>query len=235
VQCRVVADIGGICVARFQVFRRVSGALAGFCALALPAHWAIAADLNPGPPPAPPPYAAPYAPPPAVFFYDPNRFELRLGAFEVLAGPERHTFDINPELVAPRLPFFQDQWWGVFVPRPHLGALVNLEGKTSAVYAGGLWSFPLPFRTFFELFVDGAVHDGYKQFPPPGRTGLGCPALFHVGGSLGYAITEHWTAMVSYDHLSDGHGIFGISCAGNVGSTPNPGLNDWGARIGYSF
>jgi hypothetical protein len=174
--------------------------------------------------------------PPAFEFYDPHRFEFRLGAFaHSVGGYEQGSYDVNPELVAPRLPLFQGQWWGMFVPRPHLGALVNLDHKTNAAYAGALWSFPLPFRTFVEIFVDGAIHDGYKQFPPPGRTAFGCPALFHVGGSFGYAITEHWTAMLTFDHLSNGHYIFGINCAGNIGSTPNPGQNDWGARVGYTF
>jgi lipid A 3-O-deacylase len=195
------------------------------------------ADLTPAPPP-PPPAIAP--PPPLVQpvsgFYDPYRTEVRLGGFlHSVGGVEKGTYDLNPEIVFARLPLFQGQWWNVFVPRPHVGLLGNLEGKTSSVYAGALWSFPLPFRTFFEVFVDGDIHNGYRQFPPPGRTGLGCPALFHVGGSLGYAISEHWTAMVTFDHLSNGHVIFGINCAGNTGPTPNPGVNDWGAKIGYAF
>jgi lipid A 3-O-deacylase len=219
-------------VFRSLVFARALVGPVGLSAL-LP-QWAAGADLSPAPPSASPPYVAPYTPP--AQFYDPNRYELRFGAFaHSVGGNEKGAIDINPELIAPRLPIFQDQWWGAFVPRPHIGALVDLEGKTSAVYAGALWSFPLPFRTFFELFVDGAVHDGYKQFPPPGRTGLGCPALFHVGGSLGYAITEHWTVTATFDHLSDGHYIFGVNCAGNVGPTPNPGQNDWGGKIGYAF
>jgi lipid A 3-O-deacylase len=192
------------------------------------------ADLVPAPPPAaPPPYVAPPAP---SYFYDPYRAEARLGGFlHGVGGAEKGTYDLNPEFIFPRLPLFREQWWNVFVPRPHVGALANLEGRTSTFYAGALWTFPLPYRTFFELFVDGAIHNGVQQNPLPGHTGLGCPALFHVGGSLGYAITEHWTAMVTFDHLSNGHYIFGINCSGNTGPTPNPGINDWGAKIGYAF
>jgi hypothetical protein len=197
--------------------------------------FAHAADLSPAPPS---PYVAPPAPPvqPAAYFYNPYRTEIRLGGFfHGVGGAEKGTYDINPELVFPRLPLYQGQWWSMFVPRPHFGMLANLEGRTSSIYAGALWSFPLPYRTFFEIFVDGAVHNGFQNNPPLGHSGLGCPALFHVGGSLGYAITDHWTAMVTFDHLSNGHYIFGINCAGNVGPTPNPGLNDWGAKIGYAF
>jgi lipid A 3-O-deacylase len=220
-------------------WRRVLGpsaaAFAVLSMLALAPGPAYSADLEPAPPAAPP-YVAPLAPPPAFNFYDPYRIEVRFGGFaHGVGGNEKGTYDLNPELVLPRLPFAQGQWWSVFVPRPHVGALANLEGRTSAFYAGALWSFPLPYRTFFELFVDGAIHDGYQFNAPPGRSGLGCPALFHVGGSLGYAISEHWTAMITFDHLSDGHYIFGINCAGNVGPTANPGLNNWGGKIGYAF
>ena len=171
-----------------------------------------------------------------AYFYDPYSIEVRLGGFlHGVGGAEKGTYDLNPELIFPRLPFFQTQWWNVFVPRPHVGGMVNLEGRTSDLYAGALWSFPLPYHTFFELFVDGAIHDGVENNPQPGHSGLGCPALFHVGGSFGYAITEHWHAMLTFDHLSNGHYIFGINCAGNVGPTPNPGINNWGGKIGYQF
>jgi lipid A 3-O-deacylase len=219
-------------------WRRVLGvpvvALAATFSLGL-AH---GADLLPAPPPpAPAAYVAPPAPPPAALgFYDPYRIEVRLGAFlHGVGGSEKGTYDLNPEFVFPRLPLFANQWWNVFVPRPHVGALANLEGRTSAFYAGALWSFPLPYRFFAEFFLDGAIHNGVENNPLPGRTGLGCPALFHVGGSLGYAITEHWSAMFTFDHLSNGHVIFGVNCSGNVGPTRNPGLNNWGGKIGYAF
>jgi lipid A 3-O-deacylase len=217
-------------------WRRLAGVPVVAFAAMVSLQLAHGADLIPAPPPpAASPYVAPAAPP-SPGFYDPYRFEVRFGGFlHGVGGNEKGTYDLSPELVFPRLPLFANQWWNVFVPRPHLGANVNLEGRTSAVYAGGLWSFPLPYRTFFELFVDGAVHNGAENNALPGHSSLGCPALFHVGGSLGYAITEHWSATVTFDHLSNGHYIFGINCAGNVGPTPNPGINNWGGKIGYSF
>jgi hypothetical protein len=205
-------------------------------AVVLSLDLAQGADLLPAPPPpAPPPLAAPPPPVPSGF-YDPYRIELRFGGFaHGVGGNEHGTYDLSPELVMGRLPLFQSQWWNVFVPRPHVGAHLNLEGRTSAFYAGALWSFPLPYRTFFEIFVDGAIHNGIQSGAPPGHSSLGCPALFHVGGSLGYAITDHWTIMATFDHLSNGHYIYGINCAGNIGPTPNPGINDWGGKIGYVF
>jgi lipid A 3-O-deacylase len=218
-------------------FRPLGVPLAALAAM-LALDLAQGADLLPAPPPpAPPPLAAPPPPPPVPSgLYDPYRIELRFGGFaHGVGGNERGTIDLSPELVMPRLPFFQSQWWNVFVPRPHVGTNLNLEGRTSAVYAGALWSFPLPYRTFFELFVDGAIHNGVQTGVVAGHSTLGCPALFHVGGSFGYAITDHWTVMATFDHLSNGHYIFGINCAGNNGPTPNPGINDWGGKIGYAF
>jgi lipid A 3-O-deacylase len=224
-------------VTRLLNWRRLRGVPVAAFAVIFALDLARGADLLPATPPPPP--VAPPAPPlarPGSGLYDPYRIEVRFGGFlHGVGGTEKGTYDLSPELVFPRLPVFANQWWSVFVPRPHVGALANLEGRTSAVYAGALWTFPLPYRTFFELFVDGAIHNGAERNPLPGHSGFGCPALFHVGGSLGYAITEHWTAMVSFDHLSNGHYILGINCAGNVGTTPNPGLNDWGVRVGYAF
>jgi Lipid A 3-O-deacylase (PagL) len=225
-------------VAKLLNWRRLSGVPLVACATMLSLQWAQGADLLPAPPPpAPPPYAAPPAPPLTPSgLYDPYRIEVRFGGFlHGVGGNEKGTYDLSPELVFGRLPLFANQWWNVFVPRPHLGVNANLEGRTSAFYAGALWSFPMPYRTFFELFVDGAIHNGYENNAPPGHSGLGCPELFHVGGSFGYAITEHWTAMVTFDHLSNGHYIFGINCAGNTGPTSNPGINNWGGKIGYAF
>jgi lipid A 3-O-deacylase len=226
-------------VTNLLLWRRLPGVTAVAFAVMLSLGSAHGADLLPAPPPAPPPSAAPPPPPlarPGSGFYDPYRTELRFGGFlHGVGGSEKGTYDLSPELVFPRLPVFENQWWSVFVPRPHVGGNFNLEGRTSALYAGALWSFPLPYRTFFELFVDGAVHNGVQNNALPGHSPLGCPALFHVGGSLGYAITEHWSAMVTFDHLSNGHVIFGINCAGNTGPTPNPGINNWGGKIGYAF
>jgi hypothetical protein len=206
------------------------------------------------------PFSPPCPPPPPPTFnlqtinstkgadiFDPHSFQLRFGAFahdgaswlgkESSFSAERSTYDLNPEIVFPRLLFGLnlDQWWSVLIPRLHLGGLINLEGRTSAVYVGGLWTIPLPHRFFAEFFLDGDKHDGYLVNPPPGRSGLGCPYLFHVGGSLGYKVSEHWSVMLTFDHQSNGHAIFGTECGGTGPNTPNTGINDYGLRLGYSF
>lgn len=200
---------------------------------------AVGADLaSPTLPPTPSPVFAPQtvnsndgSP-----LFDPHSFELRFGALaHGVGGVEQGTYDLSPEIVFPKFSFGQGQWWGVLIPRPHVGGLINLEGKTSAVYGGALWTIPLPYRFFAEVFLDGDLHNGYENNPPPGRAGLGCQYLFHDGGNLGYRINEHWSVMFTFDHQSNGHGIFGTSCDGMGSGTRNPGINDYGMRVGYSF
>ena len=58
--------------------------------------------------------------------------------------------------------------------------------------------------------------------------------MFHDGGSLGYKMSEHWKVMFTFDQ-SNGHGIFGTQCDGMGAATRNPGINDYGLRLGYAF
>jgi lipid A 3-O-deacylase len=217
--------------------RLLAGTAVAFAAIVI-SFAAAAADLLPAPPPPSP--GIPPPPPPVVAplpnGYDPYRYELRFGAFmHGVGGIEKGTYDLSPELILPRLPFGQNAWWSFLVPRPHAGALFNLEGRTSAVFFGALWSLPLPHRFFAEMFVDGADHNGYQINPPPGHAGLGCPLLFHVGGSGGYSFDQHWNVTFTFDHLSNGKHVFGTQCNGLGSNTPNPGLNNYGARLGYAF
>jgi hypothetical protein len=214
---------------------------AAFVAIVAAVAWlrpAVGADLpSTTIPPAPPPTYSPQvvnsndgSP-----LFDPHSFELRFGAFaHGVGGVEQGTYDLSPEIVFPKFSFGEGQWWSVLIPRAHVGSLVNLEGKTSAVYGGALWTFPLPYHFFAELFLDGDKYFGYEINPPPGRSGLGCPYLFHDGGNLGYKVNEHWSVMFSFDHQSNGH-AFGIDCDGMGANTRNPGINDYGMRVGYSF
>ena len=56
-----------------------------------------------------------------------------------------------------------------------------------------------------------------------------------MGGSFGYRFDQHWSLMLTVDHESNGHSIFGIVCGGRGAETHNQGFNDYGSRIGYSF
>jgi hypothetical protein len=58
-------------------------------------------------------------------------------------------------------------------------------------------------------------------------TALGCRMLVHVGASIGYRFTEHLSAMLSYEHASNGEKVSGC---GN-----NQGLDNLGAKLSYAF
>jgi lipid A 3-O-deacylase len=160
---------------------------------------------------------------------DPYRFELRVGAFAHGVGSiESGTAAINGEFVFPRFHFGQGEWWAFLVPRPHLGVMANVSGLTSYAYAGGLWTIPITRRFFVEGFFGGAVADGTKvgSFT---QVALGCNPLFHVGGSVGFSLTENWHVIGTFDHISNGNEVFGTNCS------RNQGLNNYGARLSYSF
>lgn len=215
-----------------SVQKSLLAALAALLVASVSAGTAMGADLPPAQAYIPP--TAPAAVQPTV--YDPEGFEFRFGAFaHGVGGVEQGTYDFNGEFVLPRLPIGEDSWWSVLIPRPHVGGLLNAEGRTSAVYAGALWTIPLPRNFFAEAFLDGDLHNGYLNDPPPGRAGLGCRYMFHDGGSLGYKLSQHWKVMFTFDHQSNGHGIFGTECDGLGANTHNPGINDYGLRVGYSF
>jgi hypothetical protein len=88
---------------------------------------------------------------------------------------------------------------------------------------------------FIEPFLGGAVHDG-SLTPTPLLSGLGCPVLFHTGGSVGYVIGQHWTVASTFQHLSNGKGVFGVNCGTNQSPTGgNQGLNTFGFSVGYRY
>jgi len=170
-----------------------------------------------------------FAPTPDSTMIDPYRQELRFGGFAHGHGSvEANTWDLNGEWVLPRFPFGQGEWWSFLVPRPHVGVMANLNGRTSYVYGGALWTIPLVYGFFFEPFFGGAVHNGTLQGTLD-HVALGCQPLFHVGGSLGYTITSNFHVMFTVDHVSNGNEVFGTDC------NRNQGLNNYGLRAGYSF
>ncbi len=156
--------------------------------------------------------------------YHPERFELRGGIFaHAIASPEAGSVDLNLELVAPKF-FVIPGLPEYFTPRFHVGGMVNFAGKTSYVYAGGLWTFNITQRWFVEGFFGGLVHNGHLDDLSDNMNGLGCRWAFHSGGSVGYRFNDRWSVLGTFDHLSNAQ-----LC------TNNKGINDYGLRVSYSF
>jgi lipid A 3-O-deacylase len=154
-----------------------------------------------------------------------DTFEARLGAFAHSVGAtEAGSVDANVELLLPRLPNNLPEAYKFLVPRPQLGAMINTDGKTSYGYGGVVWTLNFTPQFFLEPMFGGAIHDGDTTALDSTRNMLGCRVLFHTGLSGGYRLTERWTALLTWDHVSNAH-----LCDHNAG------INDYGVKIGYSF
>jgi lipid A 3-O-deacylase len=162
-----------------------------------------------------------------------DRFEFRFGVgMHGVGSVESGTVSLNPEIVFPQLRLGDwpiDPRWAFLIPRLHIGGMANLSGRTSYGYAGALWTLGVTERLFVEGFLGGALHDGsLTGNAAANQAALGCRLLFHVGGSVGYRITQQWSVMFTFDHLSNGNAVLD-------GCSRNQGLNEYLLRVGYSF
>jgi lipid A 3-O-deacylase len=156
-----------------------------------------------------------------------NSVELRVGAFAHSVGAsEAGGVDANVEVLLPRFPVpaFLPPEYAFLVPRPQLGAMINTGGKTSYGYAGVVWTVNITPQFFLEPMFGGTIHNGDLNTFSPTQNELGCRVIFHTGLSGGYRITEHWTALLTWDHISNAH-----LCP------HNNGMNDYGLKLGYTF
>ena len=150
--------------------------------------------------------------------------------FGVLAhGVDEHesgTVDVNGEVLFNKVYRLQGAW-DYLIPRIHLGGNLNTSGRTSDVYGGVTWQFPIYRRFFGELGFGGDLNDGDTRLVfPKGNTDIrvGCVANFRESASLGYHLDDHWNLMAFAEHASNA----GL-CAHNEGITAI------GGRVGYVF
>jgi lipid A 3-O-deacylase len=177
--------------------------------------------------------------------FSPKPIIERTSGWEVRGGVFAHggqnnleggTADLNTSVVSPRLWFVSAGWWAPFIPRIQIGGFLNLGGKTSAAYTDALWRMPIWGNWFAEGFIGPAIHNGSLTMDQQaGQAGLGCRWLFHAGGSVGYRYDDHWSVMGTFEHLSNGRGLLGTDCGTNALPNGNQGLNNYGARVGYTF
>jgi hypothetical protein len=153
---------------------------------------------------------------------DPFVDELRLGVFAHDPwSPEAGGADLNVEALFAK-PWGTDQdWW---LPRPHLGATINFEGKTSVIYGGATWQYDITSWAFVEASFGAGVNNGETGKTDPDMNALGCNVLFRESASLGFNLTESWRVMGTVEHNS------------NAGLCDNNrGLTNAGVRVGYKF
>lgn len=167
--------------------------------------------------------AADYAPAPAPMVSDPLIDELRLGLFAHDPWSPEHTAvpDLNVEVLFAKPWGTRADWW---LPRPHIGATIDFDGKTSAAYAGATWQYDVTSWAFIEATFGGSVNNGETKAGIDGHNALGCNVLFRESASLGFEITENWRIIGTVEHSS------------NAGlCSENRGLTNAGVRIGYKF
>jgi hypothetical protein len=140
-------------------------------------------------------------------------------------GAERGTGNLTGEILLAK-PFTPaDLFTSYFVPRPHFGASLNFDHRTSFAYTGLTWTVDVTPRVFVEGGIGAAIHDGRTNpFGPATRSALGCAPLFRESGSVGVRLSANWSLMASVERLENG----GL-CA------ENKGLTNVGARLGYTF
>lgn len=152
--------------------------------------------------------------------------ELRGGVFaHNPAGRENGSADLNLEILFAK-PFQPaDPALAFLVPRLHVGTTVNTAGDTSAVYAGFTWTYDFTDKLFGEVSTGAGFHNGKTgRIVPMDRIALGCSPLFRESASLGYRLSPNWTVMATVEHMSN---------AGLCRS--NPGITNYGVRVGYVF
>lgn len=115
-------------------------------------------------------------------------------------------------------------WQAIFSPRPHIGANVDITGKTSSVYAGLTWLVDIGSYLYASADFGGAVHNGRLEAGTPGRAALGSRILFHEAAEFGVRLGPVWRIGLRADHMSNGDL-----------ATPNDGITNIGLMISREF
>jgi lipid A 3-O-deacylase len=197
-----------------RAIRRALAFIAAAPLLAFCAAPARSADTN----------AAPVVPTNVFSFFD----EIRGGVFygDLRTRANHSVSDAFETLTSP-LPFYSgsNPFWSAFLnPRINVGAMVSLQGATSYAYSGLTWRVPVYDRLFVEGEFGDAINDSSRKLGTS-RTDLGCPVTFRESGGLGVQLTPAIDLVVSAEHISHA----------NLCGRLNPGLTNFGLRLGYRF
>lgn len=129
-------------------------------------------------------------------------------------------------------------------PQAHAFISINSENTSNFIAAGLSWPIGLGHHVYIRPGLGLAVTDGETGLPPVNAPGLtpaeiqrrlnlyntridfGSKLLFEPEIALGYRFGEHWSAELSWVHISNGE-IF------HQGK--NQGMDDAGVRFAYRF
>jgi lipid A 3-O-deacylase len=151
--------------------------------------------------------------------------EARIGVFGGDLWSEKGTGNLHAEVLFAK-PFTpSDLFASYFVPRPHIGSSLNLNGSTSVAFAGLTWNIDMTPQIFLEASLGGAVHNRHRDDPiRAAQATPGCSPSFRETASVGYRISERLSFTATVERF-DNAGL----CA------ENRSITNIGARIGYSF
>jgi lipid A 3-O-deacylase len=152
--------------------------------------------------------------------------QVRFGTFyHGYEGRESGTGDIALDVLLPAFDLGKYAPSGAFSLHPQVGADINLQGKTSAAFAGLAGVIEAPAGFVIEGDLGGSVNNGKTTSPDDtGRAELGCTALFREALGVGFHLSSKTTLMAVAEHMSNAN-----LC------TPNNGITNFGLRLGYSF
>jgi lipid A 3-O-deacylase len=120
-------------------------------------------------------------------------------------------------------------------PRLVVGGLANSSGQSNQLYAGFVGRFDLAHSLFANgdgFFLEGTLggdwNDGKKDVRGTALAANwkshGSALMFRIGFGLGYQFNSTWSAVASFNHIS------------NAGlGPPNEGMNDLGLIIGMKL
>jgi lipid A 3-O-deacylase len=124
----------------------------------------------------------------------------------------------NGELAfAPSIPLFGG------AIRPVLGGTATTNGGTSWAYLDARWEYSGSLF-FFGFGLGATVHDGALSVDQDGHKALGSRLLFHIPLEVGLQISPQYRISAYYEHSSNAYTV-----------SPNPGMDNLGARMAYRF
>jgi hypothetical protein len=151
--------------------------------------------------------------------------EARLGVFGQGLWGEKGMGSVHTEVLFAK-PFTPaDLFTSYFIPRPHIGSSLNLNGGGSVAFAGLTWNIDMTPQIFIEASLGGAIHSRHRDDPiRAAQASPGCSPSFRETASVGYRISERLSFAATLERY-DNAGL----CA------EKRSLTNIGARIGYSF
>ncbi len=161
----------------------------------------------------------------SIFQFDKNAdlLEVRMGVLSYDTGiystKEHDGAVINAEVLFASPTFLER----IGSPRPYLGVdFAPDPDQVDFLYAGLNWEAYFTERLYLSMSLGGSLNNAEDVHA--GVDALGCRALFHLGGGLGFDLSRKLTLQLYADHFSNAN-----VCPENAGAEAA------GIRFGYRF